>query len=81
MTEVTYRQLEGTLRELGFSLHGVVEENKVYCHEATGALVTFPEFPPDAPVLARHLLAVRSILQAYGIADPVDFTTQLHKAS
>jgi hypothetical protein len=29
----------------------------------------------------RHLLAVRSILQAYGIADPTDFATQLHKAS
>lgn len=80
MTDVTYGQFERTLRGLGFSLRGVVEENKVYRHEATGALVTFPESPPDTPVLARHLLAVRSILQAYGIADPVDFTTQLQQA-
>ena len=49
--------------------------------EATGALVVFPEFPPDDVVLPRHLLAVKSILRAYGIADPVGFTAELQKAS
>jgi hypothetical protein len=81
MTKVTYSQLEEVLRSLGFSLRAVKENNKVYHHEATGALVVFPEFPPNDPVLPRHLLAARSILQAYGIADPADFVTQLQKAN
>ena len=81
MTKVTYSRLEEVLRSLGFSLRAVKEKNKVYHHEGTGALVVFPEFPPDDPVLPCHLLAARSILQAYGIADPADFTTQLQKAN
>jgi hypothetical protein len=81
MRNVTYGQLEAALRSLGFSLRGLEEKNKVYRHEGTGALVTFPEFPSDEPVMPRHLLAVRSILQAYGIADPMDFAARLQKAS
>jgi hypothetical protein len=81
MTKITYSQLEELLRSLGFSLRGVMEKNKVYYHEETGALVIFPEFPPDDPVLPRHLLGVRSILQAYGIADPADFATLPQKAN
>jgi hypothetical protein len=81
ITEATYRRLEGALRSLGFSLRRVEEKNKVYRHAGMGALVVLPRFPPDDPVLPRHLLAVRSILQAYRIADPTDFATQFHKAS
>jgi hypothetical protein len=81
MTEVTYSRLEEVLRSLGFSLRAVEEKNKVYRHEGTGALVVIPQFPPGERVLPRHLLAVRSILQAYGIADPTDFATRLQKAS
>ena len=81
MTDVTYSRLEGVLRSLGFSLRMIEEKNKVYRHEGTGALVVLPELPLDDPVLPRHLVAVQSILQAYGIADPMDFATQLHKAS
>ena len=81
MTEVTYSRLEEVLRSLGFSLRAVEEKNKVYHHQGTGALVVIPEVPPGESVLPRHLLAVRSILQAYGIADPTDFATQFQKAS
>ena len=81
MAEVTYRRLEEALRSLGFVLRGVHEKNKVYRHDPTGALVVFPEFPPDDAVLPRHLLAVRSVLQAYGIADPLDFAAKLQPAS
>jgi hypothetical protein len=59
----------------------VEENNKVFLHEATGAVVIFPAFPPESRVLPRHLLAVKSILQAYGIADPVRFTADIQKAS
>jgi hypothetical protein len=81
MTEMTYGRMEEVLRALGFSLRGVEENNKVFVHERTGAVVVFPVFPPHDPVLPRHLLAVKSILQAYGIADPAGFTTELQKAS
>jgi len=81
MPEMTYGRMEEILRALGFSLRGVEENNKVFLHEATGALVVFPAFPAENRVLPRHLLAVKSILQAYGIADPVGFTADLQKAS
>ena len=81
MTEATYGRMEEVLQTLGFSLCGVEEKNKVYQHEATGALVVIPEFPAENAVLPRHLLAVKSILQAYGIADAAIFTAELQKAS
>ncbi len=81
MTEMTYGRMEEVLHNLGFCFRGVEEKNKVFVHEPTGALVVFPEFPPENRVLPRNLLAVKSILQAYGIADPVGFTTELQKAS
>jgi hypothetical protein len=81
MTEMTYGRMEEVLRALGFTFRGVEENNKVFLHEATGALVIFPEFPPGESVQSRHLLAVKSILQAYDIADPVGFTTALQRAS
>jgi hypothetical protein len=81
MIERTYGRMEEVLQALGFTLRGVEEKNKVFAHEATGALVVYPEFPPEKSVLPRHLLAVKSILQAYGIADPVGFTMELQRAS
>jgi hypothetical protein len=81
MAEVTYGRLEETLRALGFAYRGVQEKNKIYRHEQTGALVVFPEFPASDAVLPRHLVAVRAILDAYGIAAPLDFAAELQKAS
>ena len=81
MTEMTYGRLEEVLHTLGFSPRGVEEKNKIFMHQPTGALVVFPEFPPENRVLPRHLLAVKSILQAYGIADPAGFATELQRAS
>jgi hypothetical protein len=81
MTEMTYGRLEEALNALGFRFRGVEEGNKVFLHKATGALVVIPEFPPGDRVLPRHFLAVNSILQAYGIADSVAFTTEPLKAS
>jgi hypothetical protein len=59
----------------------VVEKNKVYLHEESGALIVFPEFPASDPVLPYHLGAVRAVLQAYEIADPLDLASLLQKAS
>ena len=76
-----YARMEEILRTLGFTLRGIEEKNKIYHHAATGAVAIFPEFPAENAVLPRHLLAVKSVLQAHGLADPVGFTTELHKAS
>ena len=81
MTEVTYARLEEALLSLGFSPCGVHEKNKIFRHGETGALVIYPEFPYENAVLPRHLLAVKSILHAYGISDPDVFTLELQKAS
>jgi hypothetical protein len=80
MTEMTYGRMEEILGSLGFTLRGVEERNKVFEHE-TGALVIFPVFAPEAPVLPRHLLAVKSVLKAYGIVDPSGFMAYLQQAS
>ena len=53
----------------------------MYRHEKTGALIVLPIFPVDAKVLPRHLAAVRLTLDGYGIADPLDLSARLQKAS
>jgi hypothetical protein len=78
MFKVTYARLDEVLRSLGFSLRGVVEKNKVYEHEETGARIIFPEFPPDAEVVPRHLSQVRTVLKAYGLMDEMDLAVKLH---
>jgi hypothetical protein len=50
----------------------------VYKHEPTGALVVIPDLPQDDAVLPHHLVAVRAILDAYGIADPTVLAEKLH---
>jgi len=81
VAEITYDRLEEILRSRGFSFLGIEKKNKVYKHEATGAYVIFPEFPGKDPVQQRHLSMVRGVLDAYGIADPLDFEKELLKAS
>jgi hypothetical protein len=73
--------LDELLHSLGFSLRGVYEQNKVYLHERTGALVMFPAFPDGDEVLPRHLLLVRTTLDNYGIPVPADLATKLQRVS
>jgi len=82
MPEVTYGRLDEILRALGFFVHTAEKPvaSRWYEHEQTGALIAFPSLPETETVLPRHLLAARSILDAYGIADPLDFDRQLQKA-
>jgi hypothetical protein len=81
MSSTTYGQLAEILRSLHFSFRGVREKNRVYLHEETGALIVLPDFPPDDEVLPRHLLAVRTVLDAFGIASPHEFLEKLPRAS
>jgi hypothetical protein len=81
MSNVTYRRLEDALRELGFTYRGLFEQNKVFLHELTGAVVTFPDFPLDQEVHPHNFEAIRAILKGYGLADPVEFIAKLQLAS
>ena len=80
MPGVTYQRLEEVLESLGFRFRGIQEQNKIFLHEAAGALVVYPEFPSRDEALPRHLVAIRGTLDAYGIADPLDFAARLQKA-
>ena len=81
MSELTYGRLDNELRSLGFSAYVVDEKARVYTEEKTGALIALPLFPDDREVLPRHVLAVRSTLQAYGLSDLPAFDTEHQRAS
>lgn len=81
-TDVTYAQLDKVLHSLGFSCRLVMLEvpARVYEHEQYGPLFTLPPFPESDRVLDYHLVAVRTMLDANGIADPATFAAELQKA-
>ena len=78
---VSYGRLDEVLVTLGFSVH--VEQGKhcVYAHEPTGALVTLPDRNRSELVSAAYLAAARKVLSDYGIANELEFASQLQKAS
>jgi hypothetical protein len=81
-TDVTYGQLDRVLRSLGFSCRLVTKDPPArrYEHKQAGALITLPPFPEGDKVLDYHLVAVRTTLDNYGIADPTAFAAELQKA-
>jgi hypothetical protein len=81
-TDVTYGQLDSVLRSFGFSCRTVTLNvpARVYEHKESGSLFTLPPFPESDRVLDYHLVAVRTILDANGIADPTTFAAELQKA-
>jgi hypothetical protein len=81
MSDLTYGRLDEVLRSVGFSMRGEVKKNKVYVHEATGALITFPVFPDGDEVHPRYLEIVRAILRVYDIASPLDLAARPQSAS
>lgn len=78
-TEITYGQLDKILRSFGFShrLDKAEPPAHVYEHKQSGAVVTFPPFPKRDRVLHYHLVAVRTILDQFGIADPATLESEL----
>jgi hypothetical protein len=81
-TEVTYGQLDKALRSLRFSCRVLKKEppTRVYEHKESGALLTIPPFPLTDFVLDYHLVAARTIVDLFGIADPKVFDAKLQKA-
>jgi hypothetical protein len=81
-TEVTYGQLDKVLRSLGFSCRPTKNDppGRIYEHEKTGAVVMLPEFPDSDRVFEHHLVAARTELDNFGLADPSVFAAKLQKA-
>jgi hypothetical protein len=69
MTQLTYGQLKQVLCSLGFSVHALKGGALGYQHES-GARLIFPNLPDQDKVMPRHLVAVRVVLEAFGIDEP-----------
>jgi hypothetical protein len=81
MSQFTYSMLEQRLLSLGFTFQGIREQNKLFLHKETGAVIAYPDFPKDQAVLPRHLLMASSILRGFGIDEATDLSLLLVKAS
>jgi hypothetical protein len=82
-TNVTYAQLDQVLRGLGFACRPGKRKppGRIYEHKKSGAIVMLPAIPESERVFEHHLLAARSELDNFGIADPTTFDAKLHQAS
>jgi hypothetical protein len=81
-TDATYGQLDKVLRSRGFSCQPTKHDppGRFYEHKETGAVVMLPTFPESDKVFEHHLLAVRTELDNFGLADPSVFAAKLQKA-
>lgn len=81
-TQVTYGQLNRTLSLLGVSRRQLEDDPpaNVYEHSERGPIITLPAFSDSDRVLDYHLAAVRTLLDQFGIADPIAFDAELQKA-
>ncbi len=81
-TDVTYGQLDQALCSLGFSCHLLKKEPpaRAYDHKESGALILIPPFPESDFVLDYHLLAARTTVDLFGIADAKVFDAKFQKA-
>lgn len=81
-TEATYGQLDEVLRSLGFSCRPTKHEpsGRIYEHKEAGAVIMLPSLPESDRVFEHHLLAVRTELDNFGLADPSVFAAKLQKA-
>ena len=78
---VTYEQLDKALRSLGFVCRPARDEppGRVYEHKEAGALIILPNYRDHARVFEHHLIAVRTELDNFGLADPTVFADRLQK--
>jgi hypothetical protein len=81
-TEVTYGQLDRVLRALGFTFRPGTNDppGRIYEHPSAGAVIMLPAFRDGDKVYEHHLVAARSELDQFGIADPTTFAAKLQKA-
>jgi hypothetical protein len=81
-TGVTYAQLHRALSSLGVSRR--LDKNhrpaNVYEHPEVGTLIALAAYPERERVLDFHLVALRMMLDNFGIADATVFDAELQKA-
>jgi hypothetical protein len=82
MRRATYEHLDQILKAQGFTfeLWPGDPPARAYRHPGFGALVLLPVLPWKEPVLSRHVGAVQTVLDVYGLADPVEFALRLRQA-
>ena len=81
-TKITYGQLDKVLRSLGFS-RTVFDRDGLglrYEHQETGALLLLPAFDEKECVYDHHMVAARSMLSNFGVADVSVFESKLQRA-
>jgi hypothetical protein len=78
---VTYGQLDKLLHSLGFTCHPSKKDppGRIYKHQKTGAIIMLPALPKSDKVFEYHMVAVRTELDNFGIADPTAFEAKLQK--
>jgi|GEM_PF-2840755 hypothetical protein len=70
--KVTYSDLEAVLLHLGFTRR-TDNGNIIYEESTHDAVLPLPSMPLDSPVLARHYLAARIIVDGRGVAPETEF--------
>ena len=81
--DITYGQLDRALRAMKLSRRLATDHPPahVYEHKKYGVLFSLPTFPESDRVLDMHFLAVRTLLDQFGIAEPTAFDAELQKAA
>lgn len=74
--DLTYSQLDGLLRGLGFAVREYDPNTNIYKHAASGAQLLLPA-RTDQRVIPHYLVATRMTLDAFGIAAPPEFAARL----
>jgi hypothetical protein len=70
--KITYHDLEVVLAQLGFKKR--TENGHIFYEEsAHDAVISLPNRQPDEPVLARHYVAARLVVDGMGVTDEKEF--------
>lgn len=79
--EFTYGQLDRVLRGFGFTRREFERRGPGvrYEHKETGAAISLPLFPDQDRVYEHHYIAVRGMLDNFGVADRSVFEAKLKK--
>jgi hypothetical protein len=80
-SNVTFGKLDAVLQALGFSVRIEKGRARLYAHKESGAVMSLPDCKPTEFVGATHFAATRHVLSAFGIADDIEFESQLREAS
>jgi len=78
-TEVTYGQLDTVLGALRFSCRPARHEQPGHIHEhkSARAVIMLPDLPECDKVFQHHLVAVRTELDNFSLADPIAFAAKV----